>query len=440
MGRATASLILCCLLVAFCNAAKSRGRQQRVQIKRTAAKGPRPAQLVQCRTEYKTQTWDGKLVQVCNSSICVGAQDMPELGRTKKTGGRVVLRQPQGSWRAFVQAVGAAEGWLVLDHISIVKALSQWQHASGVLGSVGEIGVHHGKFWMPIVAFSLASEPAVAVDLFEEQQDKNFDGSGQGSLERFLANARAQLGMRRHGSHRPTPIISPPMLPAGIDPCPCLQPLLATCPPMSHPWAQGTDRALRGRLAGAVRRGLPRRRPAALPAAQRGRRAQPGDDAARPHAGRLPAARRRRRGRGRRGHAGACRAEYLSKALPLRRCMPLVDLATLLGAGRASHALWHQTETIFDCSQLVPGTATAGIATSRTLPMRSDILSIAAAAWHQPEGVERFPWSGVPSALFTWILAQQRMAPFLWAHNKLYLTTVGAHEVRRLPRRGCSHE
>ena len=199
MRRAIAGLILSCVFMAFCDAARGRGRQQRVQVKRATATGPRPMQLVQCRTDYKTQTWDGKLVQVCNSSICMGAPEMPELGRPKATGGKLVRRRPQGSWKAFVQAVGGAEGWLVLDHISIVKALSEWQHASGVLGSVGEIGVHHGKFWMPIVAFSFAFEPAVAVDLFE-QQDRNFDGSGQGSLERFLGNARTQLGMRRHAA------------------------------------------------------------------------------------------------------------------------------------------------------------------------------------------------------------------------------------------------
>jgi hypothetical protein len=48
----------------------------------------------------------------------------------------------------------------------------------GILGTVGEIGVHHGKFLMPIVGYALQEEPAVAVDLFEDQA-QNFDGSGE---------------------------------------------------------------------------------------------------------------------------------------------------------------------------------------------------------------------------------------------------------------------
>ena len=45
-----------------------------------------------------------------------------------------------------------------------------------------------------------------------------------------------------------------------------------------------------------------------------------------------------------------------------------------------------------------------------------------------PEESERYPWAGVPSAVFPWVLAQARFAPFLWAHNKVYLTTVTHHE------------
>jgi hypothetical protein len=62
----------------------------------------------------------------------------------------------------------------------------------------------------------------------------------------------------------------------------------------------------------------------------------------------------------------------------------------------------------------------------------------------QPEGLDRFPWSGVPSALFPWVLSQERFAPFLWAHNKVYLTTVSHHEqllqlVIEFPGVKCAH-
>lgn len=61
--------------------------------------------------------------------------------------------------------------------IAFVRQLSRYQHQLGIFGSVGEIGVHHGKFLMPIVGNALTGEPAVAIDLFEDQQT-NVDASG----------------------------------------------------------------------------------------------------------------------------------------------------------------------------------------------------------------------------------------------------------------------
>lgn len=61
--------------------------------------------------------------------------------------------------------------------IAFVKSLSAKQHELGIFGSVGEIGVHHGKFLIPIVGNALAGEPAIAIDLFEDQSS-NVDTSG----------------------------------------------------------------------------------------------------------------------------------------------------------------------------------------------------------------------------------------------------------------------
>lgn len=61
--------------------------------------------------------------------------------------------------------------------IAFVKAFTAKQHELGIYGSVGEIGVHHGKFLIPIVGNALAGEPAVAMDLFEDQSG-NVDTSG----------------------------------------------------------------------------------------------------------------------------------------------------------------------------------------------------------------------------------------------------------------------
>lgn len=62
--------------------------------------------------------------------------------------------------------------------IAFVKALTAKQHELGIFGSVGEIGVHHGKFLIPIIGNALAGEPAVALDLFEDQSS-NVDVSGE---------------------------------------------------------------------------------------------------------------------------------------------------------------------------------------------------------------------------------------------------------------------
>lgn len=70
--------------------------------------------------------------------------------------------------------------WTALQapQIEYVKAFTRKQHELGIFGAVGEIGVHHGKFLIPIVGSALAGEPAIAMDLFENQQS-NLDKSGQ---------------------------------------------------------------------------------------------------------------------------------------------------------------------------------------------------------------------------------------------------------------------
>jgi hypothetical protein len=81
-------------------------------------------------------------------------------------------------------------GWMHMKHVDYVEALTLHQHEIGLFGAVGEIGVHHGMFSIAIAAPSYTSEPFVAVDLFEDGQDKNVDSSGQGDSGSFLHNLR----------------------------------------------------------------------------------------------------------------------------------------------------------------------------------------------------------------------------------------------------------
>lgn len=79
------------------------------------------------------------------------------------------------------------EGWLALANVYMVARLSKLQHEAGIFGTVGEIGVHHGKFTAALSGFAHPTEDTVAVDLFGDQ-DQNIDGSGHGDLHYFRQN------------------------------------------------------------------------------------------------------------------------------------------------------------------------------------------------------------------------------------------------------------
>ena len=63
--------------------------------------------------------------------------------------------------------------------------LSQIQHSSGIYGSVGEFGVHHGRYTGCLFLGATANEDLVVADIFE-QQEKNVDGSGNGNKPMFM--------------------------------------------------------------------------------------------------------------------------------------------------------------------------------------------------------------------------------------------------------------
>ena len=69
----------------------------------------------------------------------------------------------------------------------MVARLTRYQHDAEIFGTVGEIGVHHGKFTAAISGFASEDEVTVAVDLFSHQE-QNVDGSGQGDLDHFRNN------------------------------------------------------------------------------------------------------------------------------------------------------------------------------------------------------------------------------------------------------------
>lgn len=128
-----------------------------------------------CRFQYTVTDWDGNEVLACDASLCAGQQHLQHMADPV---------YPQQRWSAFHEALyhqkiksKAILGWLHQAHTTFVKLLTQEQHRLGVFGSVGEIGVHMGKFFAPIAGFALEDEIAMAIDLFEDQ-NSNYDKSG----------------------------------------------------------------------------------------------------------------------------------------------------------------------------------------------------------------------------------------------------------------------
>jgi hypothetical protein len=74
------------------------------------------------------------------------------------------------------------DGWF--DYKIIVPILWKLNGIQSV-GNILEIGVHHGKSFIPMIFLLHDNEEIMAVDIFEDQQF-NVDGSGHGSHEIFV--------------------------------------------------------------------------------------------------------------------------------------------------------------------------------------------------------------------------------------------------------------
>ena len=101
--------------------------------------------------------------------------------------------------RAYVdREIERVDGWLEVGDKILIASLCEIQTGQGVTGSLGEIGVHHGKLFLLLYLYLHAGEKAFCVDVFE-QQDLNVDGSGLGSESIFLDNlARYAEASRLH--------------------------------------------------------------------------------------------------------------------------------------------------------------------------------------------------------------------------------------------------
>ena len=79
------------------------------------------------------------------------------------------------------------DGWLSRLDASLIATVGQWQNTAGIGGTVGEIGVHHGRLFILLALLRKPGERAFAIDLFDDQQF-NVDQSGQGDETAFRNN------------------------------------------------------------------------------------------------------------------------------------------------------------------------------------------------------------------------------------------------------------
>ena len=80
------------------------------------------------------------------------------------------------------------KGWLAPLDFYIIKELILGQSNRGNDGSICEIGVHHGKSFIPMVIYSHPAK-CYCIDLFSNQS-LNIDSSGKGDYSLFISNLK----------------------------------------------------------------------------------------------------------------------------------------------------------------------------------------------------------------------------------------------------------
>ena len=89
--------------------------------------------------------------------------------------------------RYIKSGIKKVHGWLEQADIDYILEIVNYQNQSNIYGSVGEIGVHHGKLFILLNLLTREDEHSFAIDLFDEQKE-NIDRSGLGDLRIFKSN------------------------------------------------------------------------------------------------------------------------------------------------------------------------------------------------------------------------------------------------------------
>lgn len=92
------------------------------------------------------------------------------------------MRFTESLFKKYIHSLENWEGWMNPPSVFFAGFLTHIQHNLGIVGPVGEIGVHHGKFAVVIAMFAFETERVWLADLFENQVE-NIDGSGKGDKD-----------------------------------------------------------------------------------------------------------------------------------------------------------------------------------------------------------------------------------------------------------------
>lgn len=82
------------------------------------------------------------------------------------------------------------EGWFFRPFLDVLTKINQFQIEKNIAGNIAEIGVFHGKSFIPLYHMSRAGEHVLAIDCFDQQQF-NYDNSGPGcKFNSFINNIK----------------------------------------------------------------------------------------------------------------------------------------------------------------------------------------------------------------------------------------------------------
>ena len=93
-----------------------------------------------------------------------------------------------GFLESYFGAFHRIEGWFSPDAALMFMAYNEVMAAHGIAGDVLEIGVHHGLSAVALGAMRGDGARLLAIDLFEQLQDQNVPGSGNGNHAHFMRN------------------------------------------------------------------------------------------------------------------------------------------------------------------------------------------------------------------------------------------------------------